>query len=236
MRMHGRLLPIIVLSACGGPPSPSSGDLPGAAIIGQIETGVVALTADVSMSVSPSRSNLAPDVTVNGTSHTVFVAPDHSFVIKELPTGTVDLDVLLGAAHGSTRIDDVIHGEVIRIVVREQVTGLGIEVMSRDRDRYDFSIPSNTPGGLQLTQTGDYFFEGGLLLGALLVEGQGIRVFGRNHDEPCTDRKRTIFTGDVSIRGDDAEIYDVGMRGRLIVTGMNVRVHDACDGVWSAAR
>src|SRR5262249_39956570 len=125
----------------------------------------------------------------------------------------------------------------IETVVRDQLAHMTIEVMERDRDRYAFDVSKRRTSGLQITLGGaDYFLEGGLFLGTLEIDGNGVRVFSRNHDEPCDQRQRTVFTGDLSGRGDDVEVYDVGMRGRLIVTGRNHRIHDACDGVWSASR
>src|SRR5262249_12823542 len=154
--------------------------------------------------------NLALEVVVNDLPRTVIAAPDLSFVIKELPRGTSAIAIWHGEASGYLTLDSVEIGEVIEILVRDEIQKLTVELIRRERDRLAYNVPSYRPAGLQITAPdGDYFVQGGLLLGNLEIDGSGVRVFGRNLDEPCEQRARTVFSGDLILRGDGIEVYDV---------------------------
>jgi hypothetical protein len=209
--------------------------LPGATIVGRFEAGSAALTSDAASRVGTPGSTARFDVVVNSQPRSVLIAPDRSFVIKELPFGTAALFFERGASHGNLTLDGLIAGEVVELVIRDQDRALEAKVVRRDRDRLAFLIPSYRQSGLQIIEGGgDYFVEPGFIIGNLEIDGSGVRVFGRNRDEPCDDRDRTVFSADLIIRGQEIEVYDVAMRGRLVVSGQTYRVHDPCDGLWGS--
>src|SRR5205823_3833683 len=90
---------------------------PGAVIVGRFLTGEQPLTADISTRIGARATNMT--VVVNDLPRVVIPAPDQSFVIKELPVGTIALGFERSAAHGYITLDQVIAGEVIELRIVE---------------------------------------------------------------------------------------------------------------------
>jgi hypothetical protein len=229
------VLQAALLASCGHEPELQGLILepPGAAIIGRFVANARALTSDPSTNVTPAHPTYAPDFYVDDAPRAVQVAPDGSFHIKELPTGTVIVGVDLGRAYGQIVIDGVRSGEVIQLLVTDRLQSVDIQVTSREHDWLAYNIPSARPGGLQIS--GDrvtYFLEASSFVGDLSIYADQVRVFSRNADEPCSDRARTHFDGALIIHGAHIEVYDVWSRGPTLLIGDHFRLHDACDGVW----
>jgi hypothetical protein len=223
-----RALPWIAagISACGGfqQPEPDATLFPRSALIGRIDMGL-----------RPAGSpDVEVDLFVDGETRHVFVTPDGTFNVKELPDDQAAVEVMLDDARATmVELTGLRPGELILLELRASAAEMHVETLERPTELRDYHLPVRRSGALELLESDAVFYlDPGDYPGGIDIRGHRVKVFAINQDEPCETRPRAQFTGDITVRGDDVEIFDLATQGQVRLGGSRIRVFSPCDDLW----
>jgi hypothetical protein len=168
-------------------------------------------------------------VNVNSSSRDVPIAPDNSFVVRDVPTGDVTLTFTSGSLKGTLTIQGVQAGEIIQIGVRIEEGALVIVIKSRTKaSEPPREVDGQNGSALEITASHVcYWFKSGHYKRDIIVTGSDVHLFGAAHDS-CVVDDLTFLDGKLEIRGDDVTVFDVEIAGDLVIEGRNDRVQDTC--------
>ncbi len=172
-------------------------------------------------------------IRVNNAARVIKIAEDRTFVLREVPSGEVKLDVDVDdvdvSVTGTIVIHDVQPGEVIDVSIRREGNAIVIVIVTRN--------PSGQPPREVTQPTGDaividgnnvcYVLRPMTYSRSIVINGNHVSLVGSGS---CNGDDRTVLTGALTIRGDDAIVFDVDLRGPVTITGNRARVQNTCGG------
>lgn len=230
-RAIGSLGCLVALAACGDPSSAIQGriaaDGPGAVIAGVLDPPLPRI----------GQAALEITVSIDGNPRTIYLTPDSTFVVKEVPIGDIAVEVSAAGLSARTSFSGVQRGEVLGILAHRSESAIDLELLPRSKPRA-FNVPSRRASiGLEIFEDhAVYFLEPGIYNGNLVVASSDVRVYARNQDESCDIRQRPLVVGFIFALGNNIRIDDVGLRGSVVISGKDVQVGSSCDGVWRTDR
>lgn len=174
------------------------------------------------------------NVYVNEQPRKLVVAPDRTFVVREVPSGNTTFAVEVLGIRGSVTIDGVKPGEVIEVEVRVQGTSLVIVITRRDASSEPpREVTQNSGAPLEIRANNVcYFLRAGTYDREIIVHGNNVKLLGAGG---CNATERTILTGALTVKGNNALVQDIELRGRVLIEANNVRIQDACTGCFADA-
>ncbi len=227
------LCAILGIGACtssGTPGAPQSADGTTPVSSTQATTSAV-VTGQVDTSVSGNVR-----MSVNGTLKPIVLAPDQSFVVRDVPTGDVTLGCDAGDVHGEITIKSVKQGEIIQVLVKREGDAIVIVIIERNASSQPPQEVSGQEGGpLVITAShACYWLERGHTKRDVIVKGSDVHLFGAAH-ESCTIDAYSILDGKLELDGDDITVSDVDLTGALVIGGHRCKVQDSCTGCYDDA-
>jgi hypothetical protein len=174
---------------------------------------------------------------VNEGPRVVTVAADRSFVVREVPSGNVKLAVEVAdvgiTLSGTVVIEAVQPGEVIQITIRREGDALVIVIVARNGSS---QTPRQVtqPDGAPLVISGNdvlVLFPPMVIHRDILVTGNHVSLVGLGS---CNGSDHTVLLGALTIRGDDAIVFDIDLRGPVTISGNRARVQNTCGGTCFA--
>jgi hypothetical protein len=212
--------------ACGGleQPEGDASKYPHPALIGRIDAGLRPADAP----------DLELDLFVNSEQRHVFVAPDGTFSVKELAGDQPHLEFMLDDLRATTvDLTDLQPGQLIMVELKASASEMHLESLARPIDLREYHLPVRRSGSLELIESDAVFYlDPGEYVGGLEVRGDRVKIFAINQDQACESRPRVRFAGDITVRGNDVEIYDLDTHGQVRLGGSHIRVHSPCDDLW----
>ena len=174
------------------------------------------------------------NVYVNEQPRKLVVAPDRTFVVREVPSGDTTFAVEALGIRGSVTIDAVKPGEVIEVEVRVQGSSLVIVITRRDAAAEPPREVTQTNGGPLEIRANNvcYFLRAGTYDRDIVVHGNNVKLLGAAR---CNASERTVLMGALTVKGNNAIVQDIELRGRVLIEANNVRVQDSCTGCFADA-
>jgi hypothetical protein len=169
-------------------------------------------------------------VHVNGQPRTIEVAPDQSFMVRDVPTGDVTLDCDDDGVTGTVVITGVQQGEVIQVTIKKEGDVIVIVIVQRQGS----SEPPrdvDDPDGDALVITADhvcYFMKPKTYHRDIVIKGDEVSLIGATHDT-CVLDDRTVLKGKLTVAGNDDRVLDVELQGGLVITGQDAHIEETCD-------
>lgn len=216
----------LVFTACGGwqQPEPDASLYPRPALVGRIDAGLRPAGAPA----------LEMQLFVDGETRHVFVAPDGTFSVKELPPDQTTLEFVLDETR-TTSVDltDMHAGEVVMVELKASPAEMSVIRVDRPAQLREYHLPVRRTGSTELLESDAVFYlDAGEYIGGLDVRGHRVKIFAINQDQACDSRPRARFSGDITVRGNDVEIFDLDTLGQVRMGGARIRVHSPCDDLW----
>lgn len=207
-------------SADGTTPVSSTQATTSAVVTGQVDTSV---SGNVQMSVD---GKIAP----------IVMAPDQSFVVRDVPTGDVTIACGAGGIQGEITIENVKQGEIIQVLVKREGDAIVIVITQRTESSQPPQQVSGQEGGpLVITAShACYWLEPGHTKRDVVVRGSDVHLFGAAH-KSCTIDEYSILDGRLELDGDDITVFDVDLNGALVIGGHRCKVQDSCTGCYDGA-
>jgi hypothetical protein len=200
---------------------------------GDDETVAVANASATALVTGRVDASVSGDIRifVNDAPRFVVLAPDRSFVIRDVPSGDVTLTCEVGGVRGSIPISGVKPGELIEIAVRVDVSVV-ITVSGRSPSTEPPRTPTEPSGTVLEIRKNNvrYVLNAGTYTREIVILGNNVVLLG---SAGCSNR--TILTGSLTVRGNNALVQDVELRGSAIVSGNNARFQDSCSGCFADA-
>ncbi len=165
---------------------------------------------------------------------TVVVAPDRTFVVREVPSGTTTLFVEANGLRGSLTLENVRPGDVFEVEARVEAQSLVVVIVQHDVA----VVPPREVtllGGAPLEIYANavcYFMRPGIYERDVVIYGNDVRLFGAGG---CGGIDRTILRGALTVRGQNAFIQDIELAGPVLVEANQVRVQDSCSRCFADA-
>jgi hypothetical protein len=166
-------------------------------------------------------------VFINDEPRKIVIAPDRTFVVREVPSGDCVFAFEAAGLRGSVTIDAVKAGEVIEVSVRVEGSSLVITITRRDVSSEPPREVADTSGGPLEIRANNvcYFLRAGTYNRDIAILGNNVSLFGAGS---CGASERTILNGALTVRGNNAIVQDIELRGAVTITGNNARVQDTC--------
>lgn len=166
-------------------------------------------------------------VWVNDRERALVVAPDRTFVVREVPSGTVVFAIDVAGVRGAITIDDVQASEVIECSVRVDSGTVVITITRRARASEPAREVEETRGAPLVIDANNvcYFLRPGIYDRDIVIAGNHVSLLGA---ASCTEGERSVLNGTLVIRGNHALVHDVELRGSVQVTGNHARIQDTC--------
>ncbi len=226
---HSILLPsVCVLAGVGACSSssqngPQSGDGTTPVSATQATTSAV-VTGQVDPSVSGNVQ-----LSVDGSVKPVVLAPDQSFVVRDVPTGDVAFACDADGIHGDITVKNVQQGEIIQVLVKREGDAIVIVITQRTTSSQPPS-EVNEQQGAPLVITAShacYWLEPGHYKRDVVVKGDDVHIFGAAH-RSCTIDQFSILDGKLELDGNGITVLDVDLTGALVIGGHGCKVQDSC--------
>jgi hypothetical protein len=217
----------LLTAACGGfyTPEADPEKIPGPALIGRIDAGLRAADEDP----------LEVHIEVDRIERAVLLAPDGTFAVKSLPEGEAHVHFGVGAVMTGIDLTGLQKAELVEVDLKATAAEIHVESLRRNSGRLAYHMPVRRSSGVEVLESDVvFFFEPGEYAGGIEIRGHRVAIFGQNADEPCADRRRARFRGDIIVRGSDVHMFDIDTRGAVRIGGERVRVHSPCDNLWTS--
>ncbi len=174
------------------------------------------------------------NVYVNDQPRKLVVAPDRTFVVREVPSGDTTFAIDVAGVRGSVTIDGIKPGEVIEVEVRLEGSSIVIVITRRDASAEPPREVTQTDGAPLEIRANNvcYFLRAGTYDRDIIIHGNNVKLFGAGG---CNTSERTVLTGSLTVKGNNAIVQDVELRGRVLIEANNVRIQDACTGCYANA-
>ncbi|HEX8789474.1 MAG TPA: hypothetical protein VF765_00880 [Polyangiaceae bacterium] len=231
------LLPVICAAASVGactssstPGSPQSADGTKPVSATQATSSAV-VTGQVDTSVSGNVQ-----MSVDGALTPIVLAPDQSFVVRDVPTGDVKVACGADGVQGELTIKNVKQGEIIQVLVKREGDAIVIVIIQRTPSSQPPKQVSEQQGGpLVITAShACYWLEPGHTKRDVVVKGSDVHLFGAAH-KSCTIDEYSILDVRLELDGDDITVFDVDLTGALVIGGHRCKVQDSCTGCFDGA-
>jgi len=216
-----------VLAAVGAACSTTAGSSPGGDGTTTIQTSQAraAITGQVDSSVGSDGVQLA----VDGQAQSMAVAPDGTFVVRDVPTGDVNLSCQAAGLTGTLTISNVQPGEIIQITLKREGDALVIVIEQRTPASQPPSEVTRTDGDALVIHESHvcYWLKPGHYERDIVVDGDDVHLFGAAHDS-CVIDDFSILDGKLELDGQRDTVLDVELNGSLVIDGQHCSVQDTC--------
>ncbi len=182
----------------------------------------------VTGTVDPSLSG-SVQVSVNATTQSVVVAPDNSFVVRDVPTGDVKLGCQAGGITGTLTISGVQPGEIIEVTIKREGDALVIGLVQRTPSSQPPAEVTRTDGDALVIHDSHvcYWLKPGHYKRDIVVQGDDVHLFGAAH-QSCVVDDFSILDGKLELDGSGDRVLDVELGGSLVINGTHCGVQDTC--------
>jgi len=166
---------------------------------------------------------------VNGHAQPIVLAPDASFVVRDVPLGNVTFDCDAGGVKGELTIQNVLAGDIIEVTIKLEADAIVIVIERRTSATEAPRVVSDQDGdALQITASHVcYWFKPGHYKRDVIVTGDDVHLFGAAH-ESCAIDDFTILDGKLELDGKNITVLDVDLTGSLVIKGAKSKVQDSC--------
>lgn len=171
---------------------------------------------------------------VNGAARATVLAPDESFVVRDVPSGDVTFDCDDDDVRGTLTITNVQPGEMIEVTITRQGDAIVIVIVTRTTSSQPPQEITTTDGGALEIDDDDvcYYLKPGVYHRDVLIKGHDVHVFGASH-QSCTVDDVSVIAGTLTIQGDRAQVFDVQISGNVVITGHDDRIQDSCTSCFN---
>jgi hypothetical protein len=166
---------------------------------------------------------------VNGQSESMAIAPDGSFVVRDVPTGDVNLSCQTAGLTGTLTIKNVQPGEIIQITIKREGDAIVIVIEQRTPAAQPPTQVSRTDGDALVIHESHvcYYLKPGHYKRDIIVDGDDVHLFGAAHDS-CVIDDFSILDGKLELDGKRDTVFDVELDGQLALNGQHCSVQDTC--------
>ena len=173
-------------------------------------------------------------VFVNDEPRKILIAPDRTFVVREVPSGDCVFGFEANGLRGSVTIDAVKAGETIEVSVRVEGASIVIVITRRDASSEPPREVAETSGAPLEIRANNvcYFLRAGTYDRDIAILGNNVMLLGQGS---CGASERTVLNGALTIRGNNAIVQDIELRGAVTITGNNARIQDSCSECFATA-
>jgi hypothetical protein len=167
------------------------------------------------------------DCRVAGTSVRVSVQPDGSFLLRDVPTGDVQIQCTALDATFAFSLRGIQAGAVVFVtVVLDQTPSTVVQPPPGNGNAAPPPAPDDH-GRFNIGQNGAVIdFSPGTIDGTIVITGNHVTVVGLGSS--CAPGAHVVLAGDLIIRGDDVVVVGITVQGQVTITGKNARVLDDC--------
>jgi hypothetical protein len=166
---------------------------------------------------------------VNDQMQPTVLAPDDTFVVRDVPLGDVKLSCDADGIHGELIISGVQAGEIIEVTIKKEGNAIVIVIETRTKASDGPREVSQSDGDALVVTSSHvcYWFKAGHYGRDIIVKGDDVHLFGAAHDS-CVIDDFTILDGKLELDGNGITVFDVELNGTLVIAGHDDKVQDTC--------